>query len=98
MPITAAGENRADDLALAARNAVRHMIDYLHEERGYSREPFRSTKNPGPDTPGRIHHGPEIACEPPVRAHDRPWRPYVFSHSCSLGFLLFPRVHAPLSI
>jgi formamidase len=38
MPITAAGENRADDLALAARNAVRHMIDYLHEERGYSRE------------------------------------------------------------
>jgi formamidase len=38
MPLTAAGENRADDLALAARNAVRHMIDYLHEERGYSRE------------------------------------------------------------
>lgn len=38
MPITAEGENRADDLALAARNAVRHMIDYLHDERGYSRE------------------------------------------------------------
>lgn len=38
MPITAAGENCADGLALAARNAIRHMIDYLHEERGYSRE------------------------------------------------------------
>jgi len=38
MPITPEDENSPDDLALAARNAVRHMIDYLHEERGYSRE------------------------------------------------------------
>jgi formamidase len=37
LPITADGENRAEDLTLAATNALLSMIDYLAAERGYTR-------------------------------------------------------------
>ena len=37
MPITDDGENRGEDLTLAARNALLNMIDLL-QERGWSRE------------------------------------------------------------
>lgn len=36
--ITAEGENLAEDLNLAARNAVLHLIDYMVEEHGVTRE------------------------------------------------------------
>ena len=37
MPVTDDGENRGEDLTLAARNALLNMIDLL-QERGWSRE------------------------------------------------------------
>jgi formamidase len=38
MSISQDGENQSEDATLAARNALRNMIDYLAQERGYSRQ------------------------------------------------------------
>jgi formamidase len=38
MSISQDGENQSEDATLAARNALRNMIDYLGQERGYSRQ------------------------------------------------------------
>jgi len=36
--VTREGENRSEDATLAARNALLNMIEYLQQERGYSRQ------------------------------------------------------------
>jgi formamidase len=36
--VTRDGENRPEDLTLAARNALLNMIDHLVDERGWSRQ------------------------------------------------------------
>jgi formamidase len=38
MSISQDGENQSEDATLAARNALRNMIDYLGQEHGYSRQ------------------------------------------------------------